>query len=62
MKRIFALTVLAAPMAQAHTIDPAGGVLSALGHELVGLHHLPLTLLLVVVGIALFRGFKKKTG
>jgi hypothetical protein len=62
MKRILALTVLAAPVAQAHTLDPAGGVLSALGHELVGLHHLPLTLLIVVAGIALFRIFKKKTG
>jgi hypothetical protein len=49
-------------MAQAHTLDPAGGVLSALGHELIGLHHLPLTLFLVVVGIALFRSVKKKTG
>ena len=62
MQRILALTLLAAPMAQAHTLDPAGGVLSALGHELIGLHHLPLTLFLVVVGIALFRSVKKKTG
>jgi hypothetical protein len=61
MQRILALTLLAAPMAQAHTLDPAGGVLSALGHELVGLHHLPLTLLALFVGIALFRRWKKRT-
>ena len=60
MKRLLALTILAAPMAQAHTIDAASGVFTALGHELFGLHHLPLTLLLVAIGIAWFRSRKKK--
>jgi hypothetical protein len=60
MKRLLTLTLLAAPVAQAHTLDPAGGVFTALWHELLGLHHLPLTLLLVVVGIGLFRVWKKK--
>jgi hypothetical protein len=60
MKRLLALIILAAPVAQAHTLDPAGGVLSALGHELLGLHHLPLTLLVVAIGIAWFRSRKKK--
>ena len=61
MKRLLALTLLAAPVAQAHTLDPAGGVITALGHELLGSHHLPLTLLLVVIGIGLYRVWRKKT-
>ncbi len=60
MKRLIALTLLAAPLAQAHTLDPEEGVVTALGHELLGSHHLPLTLLLVVVGIGLFRVWRKK--
>ena len=60
MKRLLALTILAAPVAQAHTLDPAGGVLTALWHELLGLHHLPLTLIVVAIGIAWFRSRKKK--
>jgi hypothetical protein len=61
MKRLIALSLLAAPVAQAHTLDPAGGVFTALVHELLGWHHLPLTLLLVVAGIVLFRAWKKRT-
>ena len=60
MKRLLALTILAAPVAQAHTLDPAGGVLTALGHELFSWHHLPLTLIFVAIGIAWFRSRKKK--
>lgn len=60
MKRLIALTLLAAPAAQAHTLDPAGGIFAALGHELFGSHHLPLTLLLVVVGVVAYRSWSKK--
>ena len=60
MKRLLALTILAAPVAQAHTLDPAGGVFTALAHELLALHHLPLTLLVVAIGIAWFRSRRKK--
>lgn len=60
MKRLLALAILAAPVAQAHTLDPAGGILAALGHEVIGTHHLPLTLLLVVAAVALIRSFKKR--
>lgn len=61
MKRLLALTILAAPVAQAHTLDPAGGVVTALGHELLGSHHLPLTLLFIAIGVAWYRSRKKKT-
>ena len=60
MKRLLALAILAAPVAQAHTLDLAGGVLPALGHELFSWHHLPLTLLFVAIGVAWFRSRKKK--
>ena len=60
MKRMFSVLLLAgiAPIAGAHTLD--GGLFTALGHELFGSHHLPLTLFLVVVGLVLFRSCKKR--
>ncbi len=60
MKRLLALTILAAPVAQAHTLDPAGGLFTAVWHELLGLHHLPLTLLVIAIGVAWFRSRRKK--
>lgn len=60
MKRLLALITLIAPAAQAHTLDAAGGMLAALGHELFGLHHLPLTILVVAIGVAWFRSRRKK--
>jgi hypothetical protein len=60
MKRLLALTILAAPVAQAHTLDLAGGVYAALGHELFGWHHLPLTVLVIAIGVAWFRSRKQK--
>ena len=60
MKRLLALTILAAPVAQAHTLDPAGGFVTAVWHQLLGLHHLPLTLLVVAIGVAWFKSRKKR--
>ena len=60
MKRLIALTLMAAPAVHAHTLDPAGGIFTALGHELFGSHHLPLTLLLVVIGVVAFRALRRK--
>ena len=55
MKRTLTTLLLAgiAPVAGAHTLD--SGVMTALGHELLGAHHLPFTVLLVVVGVALYK-------
>ena len=47
--------------ASAHVLDGVYGVVAQLGHQLLGWHHLPLTVLLVVIGAALFRVIRKKT-
>ena len=62
MKRTLSTLLLTgiAPVAGAHTLDTAGGLISALGHELLGLHHLPFTLLLVVIGVALIKSLRKR--
>lgn len=39
--------------ALAHTLSMHDGI-AALYHQLLGMHHLPLTVLLIVIGIALF--------
>ncbi|NIS90392.1 MAG: hypothetical protein GTN98_09985 [Woeseiaceae bacterium] len=64
MKRLLSTLLLTgiAPVAGAHTLDVSGGLLMALGHELLGAHHLPLTILLIVIGVVLSRSWKKKTG
>ena len=62
MKRILTTLMLAgiAPIAGAHTLDTAGGLATALEHELLGSHHLPFTLLLVIIGVALIIGRRKR--
>ena len=63
MQRILTTLLLTgiAPVAGAHTLDASAGVFAALGHELAGLHHLPFTLLLVAIGIALIFGWRRRT-
>ena len=46
--------------ASAHVLDDVHGVVAQLGHQLLGLHHLPFTLLLVVIGVGLFRRWRKR--
>ena len=63
MKKLVAglvlLTGFTSP-AIAHTLSFHEGV-AAFYHQLLGAHHLPLTALLLVIGIALFRGWRKRT-
>jgi hydrogenase/urease accessory protein HupE len=61
MKKLIAtITLLAGSSpALAHTLSFQDGV-AALYHQLLGMHHLPLRLLLILIGVALFRGRKKK--
>lgn len=57
MRRFLTGLLLAATAgtASAHTLGPDDGLIAQLEHELLGLHHVPLTLLLVVVGIVAYR-------
>jgi hypothetical protein len=60
MKRLIALLTVSAGSASAHTLDAGQGLASQLGHELLGAHHLPLTLLLVVAGLAAYRSIRAR--
>jgi|GEM_PF-1825900 len=40
-------------IASAHMLDAGEGLLPQLYHELLGVHHLPLTILLIAVGVAI---------
>lgn len=54
MRRIVSLVLLvgATNTALAHTVD--GSTLAMLGHEIFGLHHLPLSI--AVIGLAIYVG------
>ena len=45
--------------ASAHEIAGDAGILHQLGHALVGWHHLPVTVVLIVVVAALYRAHKR---
>ena len=61
MRLFLSLLLLAgvSRIASAHTLGNEDGVLVQLWHQLLGLHHLPLTVLLIVAGIMLFRSWRK---
>jgi len=54
-KQIVGAALLAgsASPAFAHTLSPQDGM-AALYHQLLGTHHLPLTVILVVIGVVFF--------
>ena len=45
--------------ANAHTLGGDESIPLQLGHQIFGVHHLPLTVVLVIGGIILFRKLKK---
>jgi hydrogenase/urease accessory protein HupE len=49
------------PVASAHTAPSEDGLVSQLAHQLLGWHHLPLTLLILVVGVLALRVWYKKS-
>jgi len=62
MKKLLLSVVLLAGLtdpAYAHTLSLQEGM-AALYHQLLGIHHLPLTVLLIVVGVGLFLRARKK--
>ena len=58
MRKLIALFAVFAGSAGAHTLGADEGLASQLWHELLGMHHLPLTLLLVVAGLAAYRSIR----
>jgi hydrogenase/urease accessory protein HupE len=55
------LLMAMAPVASAHTAPSEDGLVSQLVHQLLGLHHLPLTALILVAGILALRVWRKKS-
>lgn len=53
------LLLAVAANAEAHTLAADESIPLQLGHQILGLHHLPLTALLVIGGILLVRNFNK---
>jgi hypothetical protein len=46
-------------MALAHPLPEEEGVVAQLDHQVFGMHHLPLTILLVIIGVMIFRKIRK---
>ena len=61
MRRLALLSMLivSAGTAFAHEIEGEAGIVERVSHEFVGLHHLPMTILLIVVIIAAYRVCKR---
>ena len=61
MRLFLSLLLLAgvSRIASAHTLGSEDGILVQLWHQLLGLHHFPLTALLIVAGILLLRNWRK---
>ena len=63
MKKLISVLILFAGLpavASAHTLASDEGLITQLQHELLGGHHLPLTILLVVVGVIAYRKLRAR--
>jgi len=63
MKKLISVLILFAGLpvvASAHTLAGDEGLINQLQHELLGAHHLPLTILLIVVGVVAFRSLRAR--
>ena len=63
MKKLSSVLILFAGLpgvASAHTLAGEEGLITQLQHELLGGHHLPLTIILVVVGVIAYRSLRAR--
>ena len=63
MKKLMTSLILlagSANVALAHTLPDEQGLITRLDHQMFGIHHLPLTILLIVIGVLIFRRLKKR--
>ena len=63
MKKLISGLILFAGLpavASAHTLAGDEGLITQLQHELLGLHHLPLTILLVIAGVVAYRRLRAR--
>lgn len=49
------------PVANAHTLAAEDGAPAQLAHQFLGMHHFPITALILVGGILAFRAWYKKS-
>jgi hydrogenase/urease accessory protein HupE len=63
MRKYLALFLLMAisPVASAHTAPTEDGLVTQFTHQLLGVHHLPLTALILVVGLVALRAWYRKS-
>ena len=61
MRQLLALFLIPgiSGIAAAHTLDDKDGLVTQLYHQVLGSHHLPLTMLLIVGGIVLLWRWQK---
>jgi len=61
MRQLLALILIPgiSGIAAAHPLDDKDGLVTQLYHQVLGSHHLPLTMLLIVGGIVLLRRWQK---
>ncbi len=62
MKKLLTSLILltgAANPALAHTLAGDEGLITRLDHQVFGVHHLPLTILLLVIGVMIFTRLRK---
>ena len=63
MKKLISALILLAGIpvvASAHTLAGDEGLIAKFQHELLGGHHLPLTILLIVVGVVAYRSLRAR--
>ncbi len=61
MRQLLALILIPgiSRIAAAHTLDDKDGLVTQLYHQMLGSHHFPLTMLLIIGGIVLLRRWQK---